>query len=214
VSRKNALRKANKIAREHLKIASPARADAEITAQTPAAQYEAEHSLRDWYRGQCQCAECLKAGAKTQPLLCRDGHRASKSFIGRRVPKPACMLAVRREWDPELRQVVRTELGTIEYGDFLDGREMSDDATEIAASTEPARVVTGGIVRRNDAKQMGLRQRRTRVVTVALTGHCAICHDPKENGFTYCMTCRTLLRADGRSEELAARLAMGEKARA
>lgn len=191
-------------------------------AQTPEAMYEAVRGLRDWYRGECQCASCLaKHPTSEQRLIDRDGKHIRKTFTGRRVPHVATMLVVRKAWDADKQEVTRTVVGTIEYGDYLDGRVMSNEAEEIAAMTEPPRVVTGesvsgvGAARRNIIADAGLhRQRTRRVSVVTLRGHCAICDEPKEPGKSYCMACRVLLRTDGGEAALVERMEAGKKRRA
>lgn len=208
-----ATRYANRLIRERQAAESPE--EQEVVAQTPEAQYEAAHGLRDWYRGVCQCRECLKLyGTRSQTLIDSYGHHDKQPFTGRRVPHVATMLCVRREWNPYTMQIEREVIGTIEYSDYLDGRRMSDDAREIAEATEPARVVTGGTMRRGEVLEAGLRVHKTRKTRiVVLRGHCGICDEPKEPGQSYCGTCRRLLRKEGGEAELAERLEAGKRKR-
>jgi hypothetical protein len=222
MSRANTARKANQYLRNRgMAVTTVTTTDtaeeSPVIAQTPEAQYEAAHGLADWYRGQCQCSQCIKEyGTSKQTLIGTYGERTKVEFEGRRVPHVACMLAVRRSWNPCTRQVVREVLGTIEYGDYLLGRDvgMSGETREIRAMTEPARIITAARVRRGDIEDAGLRVRKSRIARdLVLRGHCGICDEPKEPGKTYCMTCRGLLGFNGDDAELSKRIEAGKQRR-
>jgi hypothetical protein len=163
------------------------------------------------------CEACrrvvLALPRRSHKLVTRDGRIVEKHFAGIRVPKPCTRLAVKVEWDEDEQQLVRRQVGFISWECYMERRRMSKDADEISEYTEPARVVTAGVVKPSTSRQMGLREQRRRRTAEQAAKRCECCQSLCRPGDRYCHICLKAIRA-GDAKAIAELLAYGEARKA
>jgi hypothetical protein len=150
-------------------------------AQTAAAQYEAAHGISHWWRGECNCWQCVEQQTNNamQTLIDRNGTPKRKQFKGLRKPKPFLLLAVRVERNPYRRTVV----GYIAYDDQQNGRTVNPDIAEMTEPEAERSTIHGGAKRlRRGESYEGLRTE-----TQAMRGTCPGCGGLSDGNL--CLAC-------------------------